>query len=378
MITMDFRNLTRYVKSFYLRFQNFQEKYMLKPIKAYDVERQLTITGEKNSLTIKEPSKNHTHSCFFSKIRERKLCGQAFDNPLRLLHQLRLSGSNSCSHRKQNGRKSSLTMIKNFNQNHAHIFAQPSTNQRAVSRNLFSFSGCGWMLSYHLGVAQTLLDAKKITSQTRFAGASGGALAAAVLACGLCPTDTLQLFQEQAAHCHATGTWWKLKKLLLNMLENTLPHNAHIMCSGRVTVALTRVWPQPRWRPILVRYFVSRQELISALVASCMVPGYLDFALVDRFRNMYVIDGGLLHLVPHIAGAVKISPFKSFFLRSQKTHLDISPALTPSFPYSDNQLWSLCFYPSSSDVTENIFHWGQVATAEWLNALPSAASFNPE
>ena len=121
---------------------------------------------------------------------------------------------------------------------------------------------------------------------------------------------------------------------------------------------------------MLIRNFHSRDDLIQALVSSCMVPAYLDSSLVARFRDMYVIDGGALHLVPYIAGAVKVSPFKTFFLRSRTPHIDISPHNTPDFPFTDNDLWSLCFYPSEEKVTREVFEWGARAADAWLRSSP--------
>jgi predicted acylesterase/phospholipase RssA len=49
-----------------------------------------------------------------------------------------------------------------------------------------SFSGCGWLFTWHLGVAQVLLDAGKIArSRTALLGTSGGTIPALAIATGL-------------------------------------------------------------------------------------------------------------------------------------------------------------------------------------------------
>ena len=51
----------------------------------------------------------------------------------------------------------------------------------------FAFSGCGWLSPYYFGVLQCLRDNSYLTSKTRYAGTSGGALAAVA---GFCDMDT--------------------------------------------------------------------------------------------------------------------------------------------------------------------------------------------
>ncbi|EDQ91546.1 uncharacterized protein MONBRDRAFT_23560 [Monosiga brevicollis MX1] len=234
-------------------------------------------------------------------------------------------------------------------------------------RDVIAFSGCGWMLPYHIGVAHGLVAAGRIRQFTRFAGASGGSLIGAYLACAIDPETVLEAHLYQSEICRQEGTWWKLRRLLEHMMDETLPHNAHIKCSGRLSVAMTRLWPRPRLRPVFVSHFPERQDLINALLSSCMVPGYLDAALISRFRDWYVIDGGTWQLVPRIAGAVKVCPFQAPFPRSQGVKLDISPELTPDFPYTKRELWSLCYNPADMTTAREIHNWGLKAANVWLD-----------
>jgi predicted acylesterase/phospholipase RssA len=142
------------------------------------------------------------------------------------------------------------------------------------------------MMPYHIGVAHRLVTAGRIRSYTKFAGASGGSLMGAYLACAVDPEAVMDAQLHQAEVCYQQGTWWKLRRLLKDILEATLPDNAHEYCNGRLTVAVTRLWPQPRLRPIYIQHFEDKDDLISALLASCMVPTYLEASLVARFRNM--------------------------------------------------------------------------------------------
>lgn len=55
--------------------------------------------------------------------------------------------------------------------------------------------------------------------------------------------------------------------------QEALPENAAELCSGRVALAMTRVWPYPTsvaWR---VEHFTSKQDLVAAMLASrCDAP----------------------------------------------------------------------------------------------------------
>lgn len=49
----------------------------------------------------------------------------------------------------------------------------------------FSFSGCGFLGLYHVGVASCLREYAPISPNTRIGGASAGALAAMAMVCNL-------------------------------------------------------------------------------------------------------------------------------------------------------------------------------------------------
>lgn len=49
----------------------------------------------------------------------------------------------------------------------------------------FSFSGCGFMGLYHVGVASCLREYAPISPDTKFLGASAGSLAAISLVCDM-------------------------------------------------------------------------------------------------------------------------------------------------------------------------------------------------
>jgi hypothetical protein len=55
-----------------------------------------------------------------------------------------------------------------------------------------SFSGSGLLIPFHLGVANVLQEQKIIHERSKFAGASGGSIVAAALACGVSVGTAMQ------------------------------------------------------------------------------------------------------------------------------------------------------------------------------------------
>ena len=50
--------------------------------------------------------------------------------------------------------------------------------------------------------------------------------------------------------------------------QEALPENAAELCNGKVSLAMTRVWPNPQrvaWR---VTHFTSKADLVAAMLAS--------------------------------------------------------------------------------------------------------------
>ena len=87
-------------------------------------------------------------------------------------------------------------------------------------------------MSYHVGVAQGLLDAGMITPEVPLAGASGGALAAFCAALQPSPpggvtTDVLlRAVLEANGKCRAKGAFRNLREFLDEALDDLLPRRS--------------------------------------------------------------------------------------------------------------------------------------------------------
>ena len=98
-------------------------------------------------------------------------------------------------------------------------------------------------------------------------------------------------------------------------------------------------------------------------------------AKCSRCSSRYVIDGGAWQLVPRIGGAIKISPFSPPYPRHRGVKMDIHREITPDFPYTARELWSLCYYPSSDDVVRDVHDWGARAAEVWLESSEKGRSW---
>eukprot|EP00952_Eustigmatos_sp_NYUAD-ZCMA_P014332 55960-Eustigmatos_ZCMA.PRE.1 len=68
----------------------------------------------------------------------------------------------------------------------------------------------------------------------------------------------------------------KIRRVLRDSLDDSLPENAHVICNDRLTIAVLQIWPRFQLQPELVTYFSSREDLINALLTSAHVPLYLE------------------------------------------------------------------------------------------------------
>ena len=160
---------------------------------------------------------------------------------------------------------------------------------QAEPRLAFSFDSSGWLHIYHLGVAHALQNHLLPVAGTHkfaFSGSSGGALVAASL-CTELPIGTLAAHViSRQSECEFNP--WRMLPCAEEAMARFLPPDAHVRCTGRLRVLLTRVevaWLKPLFRPETYNAFDSRRNLEQVLRASCHIPiigGILP----------YTIDGG--------------------------------------------------------------------------------------
>jgi len=278
----------------------------------------------------------------------------------------------------------------------------------------FCFSGCGWLLPFHAGVAQRLLDAGVMPplesdeiQRVRFVGASGGALIAAALACGVSPLRCMSEVVTLAHHCREHGVVWQLKEPLEHAIRQMVPADAlrrldfggcgmrdgHQVDDGgatatsgarirsRLGVAVTNVhdWSHARFKvtlqrplpvplPTYIDEFGSLDDLVDALVTSSYVPMYLSGAPATRFRDKWHVDGGLAEPVPRIDGFLQVTMLP--FMKADITPQLVAPV--KEWYGSIPRLLRAAFIPGSDGTLWDLFHFGEACAAAWVEEQASS------
>ncbi|RUS84363.1 hypothetical protein EGW08_007895, partial [Elysia chlorotica] len=139
----------------------------------------------------------------------------------------------------------------------------------------FSFSGCGFLGVYHIGVASCLRDHTDVVNrkEIRFAGASAGALVATTLLCDIDFGEMTRLFLEIAKVVRNKESR-DLAQLLRAVMHQYLPDDAHLRLRNRLYVSMTIL---QGLKCGLVTDFRSKEHLIDCLLASAYVPGFIGW-----------------------------------------------------------------------------------------------------
>lgn len=129
-----------------------------------------------------------------------------------------------------------------------------------------TFSGCGFLGIYHVGVASALKDrAPKLLERIEnFGGASAGALAAGSLLCGISLSQSLDFTLRLAERASklSIGPFhprFSLTKTIYKVFKRMIPDDAYKLCSGKLHISLTRC---NDWKNVVVSEFNSNEDLI--------------------------------------------------------------------------------------------------------------------
>ena len=156
---------------------------------------------------------------------------------------------------------------------------------------------------YHIGAAAAL-ETSGLLKDCLYTGASAGALAATSLASGrssvLLRKDFQKIIHELRAQPLGMFTpGFKLDRVLKEVLEESLPKDAHVSVSGKLYISITRTSLPLKGQ--LVSSYSSREELIRCAVASSYIPG-ITGAIIPSPEIRGLIDGGLSMNWPVLSG----------------------------------------------------------------------------
>jgi len=196
---------------------------------------------------------------------------------------------------------------------------------REYDTPVLSFCGGGVYFWWQLGVVKFLRERYDL-SKTNLLGASSGAIAATLTACGVSAEHALQSAMKLAKErklldkpLGVVGVWGKEVR---DWLHDTLPQEAADMCRERVKLLVTEL---PFCRQMPIGRFSCRNDLINVNMASAHVPILLDGKVFTRLRGRLVFDGGMQDWLFRsrskaiaVAGAIMIDHHRDEFLTSKR------------------------------------------------------------
>ncbi|GLC68756.1 hypothetical protein PLESTF_000733400 [Pleodorina starrii] len=154
-----------------------------------------------------------------------------------------------------------------------------------------SWAGAGIFFFWQLGAMKYLAERYDLT-RVPMAGASGGALAAVLAACGV-PADVVlqRAYEMSVKHgiwerpLGLVGIWGSL---IEQWLDDLLPADAAERCRGKITIIVTTL---PNMGQVGISDFKDKHDLINAAMASAHIPMLLDLKFARVCRGKYCVDG---------------------------------------------------------------------------------------
>ncbi|KAA0183749.1 Patatin phospholipase domain-containing protein 2 [Fasciolopsis buskii] len=183
---------------------------------------------------------------------------------------------------------------------------------RTNLKHNLSFAGCGFLGLYHVGVCCCLKKlAPHLYQNKHISGSSAGAIAAVCLVCDVNIAECVQYMCEliNNARRYLLGPFdprFRVTEHLREGLNRILPSDAHVICSGRLSISMTSF---ATGKNVVVNQFRDKYELINAVLCSTFIPIFSGF-VPPTFRGQPVLDGGLSDNLLWIDKmTIRISPF---------------------------------------------------------------------
>lgn len=142
-----------------------------------------------------------------------------------------------------------------------------------------TFSGCGFLGIYHLGVVSCFKDnAPAFLERVKcFGGTSAGAFAATALLMDLNITESAEFVLRLAKRASSLTLGplhphFRIVNTVKKSFQKILPENAHEIANGRLHISLTRV---SDFKNIIVTEFRSKEDLIEVRKHMFFIEQYL-------------------------------------------------------------------------------------------------------
>ena len=261
---------------------------------------------------------------------------------------------------------------------------------------IFSFSGSGWMMIFHLGAVRALQERPELLQHSIFCGASGGALAAAVAALNV-NTEILKdhIIKKSEAARRNKIDHFRLRPLVtegvdlvlkeVGFLDDTNSNNSNDKQQQQQEAWKRLIQPQlqircqvfilglPEFSTIVEDKFETKRTFVEALVASCCIPPFAGMPFYNE-KGKLVVDGGLLKMVPRAEekGVISVS-----FTNLIPQRVTISPASArgvagkQAIPYR----WAL--FPPNAKKMEGVYWAGYREMKGYLETDPDISARFP-
>jgi hypothetical protein len=158
--------------------------------------------------------------------------------------------------------------------------------------------------------------------------------------------DLLRQLRAFIRHPNLRGL--SIMSLIEQKLDLLLPKNAHVLCSGRLGISLTKLWS---FENRFVSEFDSRQDLIDAVVAGCFIPGWSGSLTAPLYKGEQFVDGAYSDNSPKFCdnnGTQLNNGTRSIQVCAFASDLDVAPrdktflfkarAFGNSYPFNLNNL----------------------------------------
>ena len=164
------------------------------------------------------------------------------------------------------------------------------------------FSGAGTYFFWQCGAAKYLQESCAY-EEIPIIGASAGSLTGLLLLAGVDMDQAVNVALERAEGSQIfdkkSGLRGELNSLLSQWLDEVIPRELPMEALSQLSIALTPppMNPLNLEPPTLMRDFVSREDVLSACLASCHIPFFSSGKLTAQYKDTPYIDGSFYYWV---------------------------------------------------------------------------------
>jgi hypothetical protein len=160
--------------------------------------------------------------------------------------------------------------------------------------NLF-ISGGGLKCFYSAGILAQIRHLSKKYNRVEISKifcTSAGSIGAVCFICSYqedyITVDSFKELYELIRENYKKGI--KIAESARQFLQQYLPENAHLLCSGKVFITIIEITRYGPYKKIISE-FSSKNDLIDVVIASCSIPHITINSFYTKCRNMYCVDG---------------------------------------------------------------------------------------